>query len=603
MAMDASFQAGGVSVSEPSQPACLAEGDGRGLRTPEPCAVDDADAPLSEAERKAIAEKIWAWEQRQFPVKGPRLRLPARGIRPDLSIPQILEWADAHYRTTGLWPTEKSGTVRDSPYGDTWGGIDSALNRGRRGLPRGSSLRRLLAEERDVRPPLRIRQILAWADAHFADRGEWPTKTSGVVTVSSLETWSSLDHQLRDGGRGLPGGTTLAQVLAENRGRKVRNPYTIPQLSPEQIVAWADAHHAATGRWPSVSSGEVVGALPGETWCAINAALIEGRRGLKGRTTLSQLLVAHRGSAALNRRPDLTVDQILAWVDAHHAAHGRWPVEDSGAVMAAPRETWGAISQALLYGRRGLSAGSSLARLLQDHRGVRNPRALPTLTLVQILAWADAYRTRHGDWPTARSGPVAEAPGEEWVNLDLALRKGFRGLPRGTTLAKLLTERRPDQRRRLTLAKVRAWADAHRRLTGRWPDACAGPVLGAPHEEWNAINLALRDGRRGLPAGLSLRKLFGRTRDPAAQGARPELSVEQVLAWADAHHAAHGSWPSRTSGPVAGAAGEKWVNIDMALRHGRRGLPSQTSLARLLGLHRGARSPAAPLAPALSSSH
>jgi hypothetical protein len=569
-----------VEFSEEGRPSPFAMVEGDRKQSGE---TSSSDRPLSEPERKLVAERLWAWEQQQFPVKGPRLRLRSQGFRPFLSVKRILNWADAHYRATGNWPTPKSGQVRDSAYGDTWGAVDAALNQGRRGLPGGSSLNQLLAHRRGIRGLLTIAQIIAWADAHQKATGQWPTRNSGPVRCIYPETWARVDHDLRDGRRGLPGGMTLARVLAEQRG--ARNVYTTHPLTVAQILAWADAHHAATGRWPITSSGKVEGA-PGETWGAINKALCEGRRGLAGNTTLARLLAAHRGHEALNGRPALTVEQVLAWADAHHATHERWPVEDSGAVEAAPRETWGAISQALLYGRRGLPAGSSLARLLDERRGVRNPRALPPLTLVQILAWADAHHATRGEWPSSRTGAVAEAPEEDWRNLDLALRKGFRGLPGGMTLARMLTERRPEQRGRLTISKVRAWAEDHRRQIGRWPDACAGPVLAAPHEDWHSINLALRDGRRGLPAGLSLRKLFGRTCDPAAKGPRPALAVEQVLVWADAFHATHGSWPTRTSGPVTGAPGEKWVNIDMALRHGRRGLPSQMSLAQFLALHR-----------------
>src|SRR5262249_25629238 len=163
---------------------------------------------------------------------------------------------------------------------------------------------------------------------------------------------------------------------------------------------------------------------------------------------LSRVLVEHRGREALNGRPELTIEQILAWADAYHAAHGRWPVEESGAVAGAPGESWGAISLSLLYGRRGLEAGSSLARLLAEHRGVRNPKALPPLTLIQILAWADAHFAVHGQWPSGRSGAVDTAPEEDWKNIDMALRKGHRGLPGDLSLAQLLIARRTKQRRR-----------------------------------------------------------------------------------------------------------------------------------------------------------
>jgi hypothetical protein len=42
--------------------------------------------------------------------------------------------------------------------------------------------------------------------------------------------------------------------------------------------------------------------------------------------------------------------------------------------------------------------------------------------------------------PWAHSGPVVQAPGERWGTIDIALMKGSRGLPGGTTLARLLAK-------------------------------------------------------------------------------------------------------------------------------------------------------------------
>jgi hypothetical protein len=53
---------------------------------------------------------------------------------------------------------------------------------------------------------------------------------------------------------------------------------------------------------------------------------------------------------------------------------------------------------------------------------------------------------------------------------------------------------------------------------------------------------------------------------------RPPLTEEQILAWADAHHARTGEWPSADAGPVAGTPGEKWISLDQALRKGSRGM-------------------------------
>src|SRR5437870_3190901 len=68
-----------------------------------------------------------------------------------IKIADILSWADNHKAQKGQWPSAKSGTVVAGPDGLTWRIINNALRFGRRGLPGGSSLARLLTEERGVR--------------------------------------------------------------------------------------------------------------------------------------------------------------------------------------------------------------------------------------------------------------------------------------------------------------------------------------------------------------------------------------------------------------------------------------------------------------------
>ena len=69
-------------------------------------------------------------------------------------------------------------------------------------------------------------------------------------------------------------------------------------------------------------------------------------------------------------------------------------------------------------------------------------RDASALTVKQILAWAKAHRRRTGRWPSAAFGPVADAPGQTWRGLDQALAGGFRGLPEGFSLARLLHQHR-----------------------------------------------------------------------------------------------------------------------------------------------------------------
>ena len=83
-----------------------------------------------------------------------------------------------------------------------------------------------------------------------------------------------------------------AEFSTAIKTRILRSAAMLPPLTEEQIVAWADAHHAATGKWPSAASGPVA-AAPGETWGAINVGLGYGSRGLPGGSTLHKLLLTY----------------------------------------------------------------------------------------------------------------------------------------------------------------------------------------------------------------------------------------------------------------------------------------------------------------------
>jgi hypothetical protein len=285
-------------------------------------------------------------------------------------------------------------------------------------------------------------------------------------------------------------------------------------------------------------------------------------------------------------RPPLTVDQILAWADHHHAQTGRWPKCHDGPVLANRNERWRNLDNALRYGLRGLNPGSSLARLLDTERGVRNIKDLPPLTEPEIEAWAQDHHGRHGHWPHACSGPVAAAPGEDWYNVDAALMQGLRGLPGGDSLAALLARRLGVRTQaaitRLTVKTILAWADAHKVRTGSWPTAQSGPVEGIAGEDWGHIDNALRMGWRGLtPGGRTLFQLLRRHRGKTRSG-KPDLTEAKILKWAIRHRKRTGRRPSLRSGPVLDAPGETWKGIHQALERGSRGLPGGDSLSKLL---------------------
>jgi hypothetical protein len=169
------------------------------------------------------------------------------------------------------------------------------------------------------------------------------------------------------------------------------------------------------------------------------------------------------GNRRLLRRP-LTLREILAWATAHREATGHWPTSSSGAILGAKFETWAKVDNALRGGLRDLPSGSSLAQLLAEQHGVRNVQNLPPLTVEQILQWADAHKERTGSWPNADSGTIPDSGHEVWSSIDAALRNGFRRLPEGSSLARLLAEQRGVRNRKQAPAHQRADPELGRSL-------------------------------------------------------------------------------------------------------------------------------------------
>jgi hypothetical protein len=139
--------------------------------------------------------------------------------------------------------------------------------------------------------PLTIAAILAWADAHKARTGTWPRLMDSKTDLSHGYTWRIIDVALRHRRHGLPGGDSLPQLLARERG--VRNPRGKPLLTEDTILDWVKAYHQRTGNWPRTTSGAIKGV--DEYWQRIDIALRAGTRGLPGGSSLRLLLQRRLG--------------------------------------------------------------------------------------------------------------------------------------------------------------------------------------------------------------------------------------------------------------------------------------------------------------------
>jgi hypothetical protein len=377
-------------------------------------------------------------------------------------------------------------------------------------------LRAEVRADRELRgepPDLAEDEVLAWADAFFARTGDWPMHSSGPIVEAPGETWLLVAAALALGIRGFPRGGSIPRFLEEHRGR-----YNMAdqKFTVGQILDWADTWHARTGCWPARFAGAIPGA-GGVHWEIVNQSLRKGRGVLPGGSSLRHLLAIERGVFA-----PYSEEEILAWADAYRARAGHWPTYNSGPIAEAPGETWLSVQSALKTGTRGLPGGSSLARLLIKGRGMRSGRYLPPLTIPQVLAWADAHHKTTGQWPTTRSGPIPQAPGETWKAVGSALGQGLRGFQGRSTLTKLLMQHRGTKSKRylapLSITQILGWADAFHARTGGWPKERSGQIAEAPGETWCNISRALRKGSRGLPGGSSLFRLRPRERNAHRAG-------------------------------------------------------------------------------------
>jgi hypothetical protein len=379
--------------------------------------------------------------------------------------------------------------------------------------------------------------------------------------------------------------TSAVEADREARGQ-------LPDLSEDQVLDWADAYFARTGRWPNFYSGPIPES-PGETWLAVSAALELGLRGFSAggrlggaffaRSSRRHVLTDRRWEPEQYSTRELTIPEILEWADAFHARENRWPDQKSGPIREAPDISWQVVDSALRTGRHRLPGGSSLARLFAEKRGKRMRFRTSGFTIPQILAWADAWHARTGNWPKTASGEIPDADGLKWHTVDHVLRAGRGQVRGGSSLARLLASERSMVREpSLTKDRILAWADAHHRRTGQWPNRRSGPIREAPGENWANVNQALRYGLRGLRFGSSLRALLAGRRWIPRPRRIPRLTILQIVAWADEFHARTGRWPNQHSGLIPAPRRENWSAVCVALARGLRGLPGGYTLSHLL---------------------
>ena len=173
----------------------------------------------------------------------------------------------------------------------TWSGIDKCLRDGFRGLPGGSSLSKLRQEHlTGIETGLTEDLIVKAMKDYFEDHANHPSDKSGDASkyIGFKITWRAVDARLREGGRGLPRGSSLSKLRQEH----LTGIETF--LTEDLIVQAMKDYHEEHSKHPSVKSGDASKCFGFKiTWASVNDCLRRGNRGLPGKSSLAILKKKH----------------------------------------------------------------------------------------------------------------------------------------------------------------------------------------------------------------------------------------------------------------------------------------------------------------------
>ncbi len=264
-------------------------------------------------------------------------------------------------------------------------------------------------------------------------------------------------------------------------------------LTEEMIVEAIRKFKDKYGKYPISSTKEEVPGLPNETWKSIDNSGENGFRGLEKGMTLGQIKIKH------NFNRNLTEEEIVEAIIKFEEIHGKYPTRDSEEkVPGLPDDNWTAINNSGQKGHRGLEIGLSLAEIKRKH-GLTND--LDENLIVQAMT---LYKEIHGTYPSVQSKEqVPGLPNENWNAIDMAGRKGHKGLQKGMSLSKI--KKKHGLKKELSVELIVEAILAYQKIHGKYPVSdTKDPVPGMPEDTWKALNSAGAVGIRGLKKGRTL---------------------------------------------------------------------------------------------------
>ena len=392
----------------------------------------------------------------------------------NLYVEQIKEWMQIFYEVKGKYPSTEDDEVYERDGKDIyrviqdrkWKSISWALMNKKMGLENipddESSLEKFREKYGFVgkADDLTEAKIKEWIEIFYEKESKYPhaedpnvyeRDSNGGYRIIKREKWQNINANLIRGGRGLSGGSSLAD-FKEGHGFTDKIVRTV-----EQLKEWMEIYYEYKGKYPSNIGKKSVykrsdkggfDVAEGDDWSNIDRALERGEIvGLTEKMTLADFKVKFGYKSA-----DLTVDQVKEWIEIFYEYKGKYPSQhdkevferdENGGYRVVEEEVWQEIGTALYNGSRGLPE-IPFGEFKKKY-GYENKYSEE-----KIKDWVEIFYEVKGKYPSQEDKHVYErdeeggyrvVEGESWNAINSALYKGFRGLEGGSSLAKFKQER------------------------------------------------------------------------------------------------------------------------------------------------------------------
>lgn len=202
--------------------------------------------------------------------------------------------------------------------------------------------------------------------------------------------------------------------------------------------------------------------------------------------------------------------------------------------------------------------------------------------------WAEMleYKRINGKFPTDKTKCTCKFG--LWKTIGIALFTGSRGLPGGSSLAKLRRRNTgidTGRKSGISLTEDLVWQEilAFKKANGIFPSTNTKPKTSFGIT-WSAMSGNLSSGYYGLPGGSSLAKLIEARTGKKRPDNRPlsaiQLTEDMIYERMKAFKSLRGFWPGVNKRHDPTDLGS-WPALADALKHGYRGLPGGSSLEQV----------------------